>query len=381
VESPFKIAVYDKQMTRRGWIGDPVAVNFTPSHNRPGQVEITLPTDHIRLPDVMARGARIVTTYDGAETISGPVRGLSGQGPALQGTVTVIVEDDKRLLWRVLGWPSPAKPITQQGDENAYWKATGVAETVLKNAVRVNAVNRLGLPVTVATDQGRGTTIPGGVSLRFHPIADRVLTQVEQAGLGVSVVQAGPERQGTGLVLDVYEPKVWPRALTEAGGTLVDWSWNQSPPEATRVVAGGAGEGTARAFQLVTDTAREAEYADLIEVFRDARDAEDATTLIARAQETLTEGAPTSGLSVTLAETGVFRYGGPHGVRVGDTVTARIGPGTEITDVLRSATIAWTAQDGLTVTPTVGEITDDPDQEVADAIQALAKNQRGLAPR
>lgn len=381
MESPFKIAVYDKQMTRRGWIGDPIAVAFTPAHNRPGQVEITIPTDHIRLPDVMARGARIVTTYDGVETISGPIRGWSGKGPAQQGTVTLIVEDDLRLLWRVLGWASPAKPVTQQGDDNAYWRATGAAETVLKNVVRVNAVDRLGLPVRIASDLGRGAVISGGMSIRFHPIADRVLTQVEQAGLGVSVLQDGPARQGTGLVLDVYEPKVWPRALTEAGGTLVDWSWNQSPPEATRVVAGGAGEGIARTFQTAIDSARETEFGDLIEVFRDARDAEDAATLTARAQETLTEGAPTSGLSVTLAETGVFRYGGAHGVRVGDTVTARIGPGTEITDVLRSATIAWTADDGLTVVPTVGDVTDDPDQEVADAIQALARNQRGLAPR
>ncbi|MFF0942685.1 hypothetical protein ACFYE2_00445 [Kocuria sp. CPCC 205300] len=382
MESPFKIAVYDKHLTRRGWIGDPIAVSFTPAHNRPGQVEISIPTDHIRLPDVMAKGARIVTTYDGAETISGPVRGLSGKGPAQQGTVTVIVEDDLRLLWRVLGWAAPTRPVTQQGDdETAYWRATGVAETVLKNVVRANAVTRLGLPVRIATDLGRGVVIPGGVSLRFHPIADRVLTQVEQAGLGVSVVQDGSARQGTGLVLDVYEPKVYPRALTEAGGTLVDWSWNQSPPEATRVVAGGAGEGTARAFQTAVDAAREAEFGDLIEVFRDARDAETTAILTARAQETLTDGAPTSGLSVTLAETGVFRYGGAHGVRVGDTVTARIGAGTEITDVLRSATISWTADNGLTVVPTVGEITDDPDQEVADAIQALARNQRGLAPR
>lgn len=381
MDSPFRIAVYDKHLTRRGWIGDPVAVSFKPRHNGQGLVEITLASDHVRVPDLIAPGARVVTTYAGTETISGPVRGVAGQGPAAQGLITVTVHDDIRLLWRVLGWASPTKPVTQQGDDGAYWKATGPAETVLKAAVQANAVTRLGLPVTVAPDQGRGAVIPGGVSLRFHPLGDRILTQLEQAGLGVTVTQAGPANQGTGLLVDVYEPKVWPRPLTEAGGTLVDWSWNQAPPEATRVVAGGSGEGTARAFLTTTDTARETTWGDVIEVFRDARDAEDTATLTARAQETLTEGAPTSGLSVTLAETGVFRYGGPNGVRVGDTITVRVAHGVEITDILREATISWAADDGLTVTPTIGKHTDDPTQELANAVSALAVSARDRARR
>ncbi|MCC5781371.1 hypothetical protein CRM73_00110 [Kocuria sp. CCUG 69068] len=380
MKPPFRIAVYDKHLTRRGWIGDPISVHFTPVHNGQGQVQLTVASDHPRVPDLMTPGARLVVTYAGTETISGPVRGLSGEGPERAGQITVTVQDDIRLLWRVLGWAAPTRAVTAQGDDGAYWRATGAAETVLKAAVRVNAVDRLALPVRLAPDLGRGAVIPGGVSLRFHPLADRVLTQVEQAGLGVSVVQDGPAQQGTGVVLDVYQPKIYPRALTEAGGTLVDWKWNQDPPEATRVVAGGAGEGTARAFITATDTGRETEWGDVIEVFRDARDAETAATLAARAQETLTEGAPTSGLALTLAETGTFRYGGPHGVRVGDTVTIRLANGVELTDVLRQATITWD-QDGLAVVPSVGDRTDDPSAQLAKAIGRLAGTVRELARR
>lgn len=381
-EAPFKIAVYDKSMQRRGWIGDPEEVRFSPKFNGVGMVEITVSSNHVRVPDLMKAGARVVVTYAGTETISGPVRGRSGAGPALQSKMTFTIEDDIRLLWRVLGWAAPTRPVTNQGDdETAYWRATGRAETIVKNAVRANAVTRLGLPVRIAPDLGRGQNIPGGVSLRFHPIADRVLTPVEQAGLGVSVRQDGPDTKGTGLVMDVYEPRQFPRALSEAGGTIKDWKWNQSPPEATRVVAGGAGEGTAREFYTTANTARESDWGDMIEVFRDARDAETTATLVARAAETLSEGAPTSGLSLTLAETPIFRYGGAGGVRVGDTVTARLANGVEITDVLREATITWTADDGLNVTPVVGDITDDPTQEIADAVSRLASATRSQALR
>lgn len=379
--SPFKIAIYSKGQDRRGWIGDPTSVVFTPRHNAPGSVEVTVSSSHNRLPDVMAPGARAVVEYQGVrsgedpERISGPIRAIRGQGPAGVGLVTFTVEDDKRLLWRVLGWPVPANPINGQSTAE-YWRGTGPAETILKDAVRANAQSRLGMSVDVAPDLGRGATIPGGVSIRMHPLADRLFPAVEQAGLGVTVVQDGPEQQGTGFRVDVYEPRAYPRALTEAGGTVVDWSWNRDAPAVTRVVAGGQGEGTARTFRRSINADLEAEWGDVIEGFVDARDAEDDATIDARAATALQEGAPTAGLAVTLAETGTFRYGG-KGIRVGDTVTARVGVGTEITDLLREASIVWAADTGLSVTPVVGEITDDPDRAVAEAIAALARNQRG----
>ena len=208
-------------------------------------------------------------------------------------------------------------------------------------------------------------------SLRMHPLADRILTAVDAAGIGVSVVQSG-----SGLIVDCYEPAPRTRVLSEEGGQIVDWAWSTAAPSATRVVVGGQGEGTDREFVQVIDGDREAEWGESIEVFRDARDTEDNAVMAQRAAETLAEGAPATGLSITLAESRGMRYG-VH-VRVGDKVTTRIAPGAEVTDVLREARITWTVDAGVQVTPVVGERADDTSTILRRTISTLARGIRDL---
>jgi len=137
------------------------------------------------------------------------------------------------------------------------------------------------------------------------------------------------------------------------------------------VVVGGQGDGMARVFRSLADTVAEGTYNDIIEVFRDARDAETTTLLDARGQETLDEGRAKYGFSLTLAETSTFRYGGA-GVHVGDRVTVDLGFATR-TDILREATISWTAENGVEVTPLVGEIQDNPDRTLGNFLRSLRK--------
>lgn len=374
--SPFRVTVFDGGMNRLGWIGDPIAVTVTERHNQISTGEVTVRSDHQRMSDLIADGARLTVDYldESGEVLrrvlSGPVRSLRGQGPSSAGTVTVGVESDARLLSRVLGWPVPGAALGSQ--TSAYDVRSGAAETVLKGYVTANAVTRLGLPVTVATDQARGGTIK--TQARFHPLADVLLEAVEGAGLGVSVVQ---DDAAQSLVVDVYEPATYPRTLTEQSGVVVDWSWSVQGPTATRVIAGDQGEGAARSFTTTVHTARESMWSDVIEVFRDARDTDDATTLTQRRDDTLAEGAPKRGLRVELAESAGFRYG--QGIRVGDTVTVEVGPGVTVTDVLREAVLSWDAQDGLVVTPVVGERSDDPGATIAHAIYALGRAFRHVA--
>jgi len=370
--SAFEITVYDKAFARRGWVGNPQALRVTVRHNALGTATLTLASDHRRLTDLVAPGARVVITYDGQHLLSGPVRRLRGKGPGLSGTVEVDVEDDWRLLTRVLGWPVPGAALTAQ--TVAYDVRTGPAETVVKGLVTANAVTRLGLPVTVATDQARGGTI--STSHRMHPLIDRLLPALDGAGLGVTVKQSG-----AGFLVDCYVPRVYPRTLTEASGVVQDWSWSQAGPTATRVVLGAQGEAEARDFISSADMAREAEWEDVIEVFRDGRDSSDATVNANRLAEALTEGAPKSGLAVTLSETKTFRYGrtvAGGGVLVGDRVRVEVGPGVVVEDVLREATLSWTTGDGLEVTPVIGERTDDPDTALARSLTALARGVRDL---
>lgn len=373
MDAPFEITVWSGDMgTRHGWIGDPLSVKVTERHNAVSTGEVVVPASHRLISTLITPGTRLCVDYGARRVLSGPIRGVKGEGPSSSGDVTLAVEGDWRLFHRVLGWPVPGNAITNQNV--AYYTASGAAETVLKGIVTANAVTRLGLPVTVATNLARGSSIK--VTSRMHPLADRLFPAVEDAGLGVSVVQ--DDASGT-LLVDVYEPATYPRTLTEDGGTVLDWSWSLAGPGATRVIVGdGSGEGTSRVFASQVDSSRESAWVDRIEVFRDARDTTDTDTVNQRKAEALADGAPTSGLKVTLAETSVFKYGVPGGVAVGDVVSLEVGPGVVITDVLREAVLSWTAADGFSVEPVIGERADDPSTATARSIAALARAVKNL---
>ena len=369
--SPFVLTVYTRAFQRIGWIGAPLRVELVPRHLSTGYCKVTVPTDDLRVPYLMDSGARMTVDYLGELVMSGRVSAAEGDGPRREGTLTVTIDDDFRLLTRLLGWPNPSGAIDAQGAATAYHTVTGPAETVLKTVVNANK-GRSQPPITVAADAGRGGRVTA--TLRMHPIADRLLPLLETAGVGVTVRQSG-----AGLVVDCYTPTVRPQVISEDSGALVDWAWSSQAPSATRVVVGGQGEGTAREFLSVIDSDREAQWGESIEVFRDARDTEDAAVHAERGRETLTEGAATTGLTLTLAETPGFKYG--RSVRVGDTVTVQVAPGVTVTDTLREAQIVWDAQDGLHVTPIVGERSDDPSVTLRTTINRLARSIRDMRTR
>lgn len=373
MEPPFTITVYGKNQNTKGTVGDPLSVVATPRHNQQPTAALTVAADHPRFGDLLAPGARVQIKYHGEHLVGGMVRMREMAGPTKTATATFQVSDDWRLLTRMLGWPVPGAALTAQTSE--YDVRTGPAETVTKGLIAANAV-RLGIPLTVAPDYGRGATIT--VQSRFHPLADRLFPAVDQAGIGITV-----RRAGSSFLLDCYTPRVYPSVLTEASGVVQDWKWTHADPAAMRVVVGGKGEGTARVFTPVVDTARTAEYGDVIEVFKDATDTDTDTERVARGQEVLAETGPKYGLAVTLAETATFRYNpaGGAGVRVGDRVRLEVGPGVIVEDVLREATLAWSVDKGLTVTPVVGERTDDPNRTFARAVAALAKGFRDIRAR
>jgi hypothetical protein len=363
--SPFTIEVYDKNFVFQCFIGDPDSVVATPRHNQKSTAAITVSSSHHRLGDLTADGARCVLRYYGEFLMSGSLNLRSGQGPGVNGTVTVYLDGDFRVLDNVLAWVSPTSVISSQGGSEHYIIG-GNAESIVKDLVTKNAINRLGMPVLCANNQNRGAVIPGGIKARFQPLRDLLLPAVETAGLGITFSQSGPK-----IICDVYVPQTFPRLLSETGGMITDWKWSDSNPAATRVVTAGQGDGTARVFRALADTALEAQYGDIIEVFRDARDADNNTLLDARGRESLSDGAPKFGFALTLAETESFRYGGA-GVHVGDRVTVDLGFTTR-TDILREATISWTADEGVGVTPLVGELQDNPDRALGNFLRSLRK--------
>jgi hypothetical protein len=386
-KTPFKITLYDKTLKRIGWVGDYRSLTMTLSHNQVSNAWLTLDGDDPKVPALMAHGSRFAVDYEGERIFNGPAFARQGAGPSRSSYVTFNAQDNFRILGKMLAWPNPTQDIYHQGydDDDIALGDYDVqddvpAETALKHYVSANAT-RLGVPVTVATDLGRGDNVK--VKMRFHYLTDRLLPAVDLAGLGVTVKQTGPDNQGTGFEVDVYEPSTLARHITEASGILTDWNWSETGPDATRVIVGGQGEGIDRDFELITDTAQETDWGYFGEVFQDARDVElgDTDTLLARGAQALADGGPKNGLGLTFAETATFRYG--RSARVGDQVTVDVAPGVTISDVLRTVTFGHDTQAGLVITPGVGDApkANNNDMLVARAIAALARGLRELRIR
>ena len=357
---PYEILVYSGGFKFLGWVGRPLTVAVNPRHNLMPTASFSLDADHGRVQDLLAPGARVMIYHNGRLELSGPVR-LSTGTFEIASVLTFTVQGDFRVLHNWLAWPVPTAALNGQNVE--YRTITGPAETVVKTVARENAL-RLGAPLTVAPDRGRGAV--GTYTFRFHPLYDRLFPRIDQAGIGVDVKQSG-----NGLVLDCYEPRTYPHVLSPEAGTVIGGSYSLAAPTATRVVVGGQGEGVERQFKGFPDPARESQWSDIIEVMQDARDSSVGDVYAERAAETLAEGAPLAGLSLELSETPNFRYD-VEKLRVGDMVRARIG-GQVFTDTLREVKLTGGGGSGDLSSPVVGERTDDPTVALARQLRTLRR--------
>jgi hypothetical protein len=373
-EIPFEMTMYNKSFASQGWVGDPLRVEASIRHNQLSTLDFDMRSNSTKIAKLMEVGTRMVVKFEGQQIISGPVRSRGGSSED-GGKMSFRVEDDFRLLFRVLGWPVPAGTISTSTPgtlASEYNTRSGPAENVAKGFIRDNAVTRLGLPVTVEADGSRGSSIT--VAMRFHPLYDRLFPAFDNAGVGLRVAQSG-----SGLLVSVYVPTIHSQVLSAASGAVLDWDWVNKSPEATRVIVGGQGEGTARQFIRQTNATRESDWGDVIEVFRDARDSGSGSVYIERANETFQETAEMSGLKLTLAETPAFQFN--QSFHIGDQIPFQIGPGLVVTDTLREVKMLWTSENGFGVTPVVGEITDNPDIAFARALRRNAADIRNLRSR
>jgi len=365
-ELPFTIKVYDKDLNFKAFIGDPVSLVVTPRFNQTGTAALEVEIDHKAVPHLLADGARMVIELRGQFLMSGKIHRRRAEGPTIDGTLTVYLKDDFRLLHQIIGYPVPGAAITAQG-ASEYATYTGTAEAIAKAVISANIVSRLGMDVVVATNQNRGATINGGLKFRFHPLYEQLFPAIEQAGIGITFKQVGSSH----ILCDAFVPPVFTRPLDESSGVITSWSWSDEDPKATHVVAGGQGEGTARVFREARDSALEADHRDVWELFRDARDADTDAIVVTRAQEMLAEEGPRSGFAVHLSETEHFQYG-KDGLVVGAQVTINIGLVSR-TDILREVTLSYTRDEGLVTTPVVGDIQDSPDRTIANFLARMKK--------
>lgn len=378
---PIKLEAYDKTLAFKGEIASPDEVHLTPRWNQAGDCTFTVDADHPRVNDLVTEGARVVAQYrydddaDWCVRLSGIAEEITGEGEEPETKRTFAIRDDWTTAFNLLGWPNPAGTILQQGT-SAYYTSTGPAETVVTDVLSQNAA-RTGLDIDCPASQGRGDTIT--VKLRMHPLVDRLYPKVHDAGIGCRIVQSDGRRR-----LVITEQQTHVRELTEKSHVVQGKGFTSTLPLATRIVVGAGGQDVARVFREFIDADLESLIGEPRELFVDARDVSpDAVDLDAqcqdRADQAFAENAAKVALNAVLAETGAFKFG--RTFNVGDVISVRLAGVPLITDYVRECQIDWTADDGLMVTPVMGQWSDSTDSRLHAVVAAALKDLRDLKRR
>jgi len=441
---PGRIDVYRNNFEWVGTIGNPISITGSVVFNGLSVFNIELKADDPIIEDLVEPGARVTMIYKDADLFSGVVTAIDGSILA-NGSVNVTLESDWRILANTLAYIRPANQVeataisfknnanaaaeaqawlpggaltqgtsgTVIGQYGYYsWDASvSYAETAIKRIITENAVTRLGRPVTVATDLGRGPnlrTLGMLPMLRNETLETACIEMLNVDGIGLKVQQA--PRSST-ITVDVWEPGTWDMPLTAESGVIASGNWSFKGPTMTRAFIGGPGDLAARYFKNFTDTTGlEALYGDIIEGFRDATSgtnlnwpegvtddndkvakyyllrsdvsADDKAAFssgIAQvAQQGLLEGVPTYGISAELSETPSFYFGGEDGIQLGDTVTIKTVTGDLFTEKITQADFEF--GNGLfKVTPHLGLVQSDPNVQLAQTIANLARGQRRIS--
>jgi hypothetical protein len=343
----FKAHLYDKDRVWECPVGAFESIEGTLRYDNISDLEITVKSTHKRLGLMLTPGTRLGLFLRDEWCMGGPIRSHQGEGPGKSTSYTFGVEDNYRVLRNFLVYPVPTQPVTNQVGATNY-TVSGDMETVFKDVVSKNLI-RGPEPIIIATNQHRGGTVNS--SARMATVYNELFPLLESKGLGAQVLQTP-----AGLIIDVYEPGVYPNKLTEASRVIRKWKYKLEAPDATRVVVGGDGQGAARNFIERSDTAAEALWGDRIEVFRDARDVTTLATMQERGDETLFDARGSVSITCELAETDSFRLGGVDGLKVGQIVTAEIGDGAvTVTDILRQIDFSYNADDGLKLKAEIGQ--------------------------
>ena len=462
--NPFTCDVSDKNLDWVGRITDPVSISGSVRFNGMGNFEFRLKATDPMLEDILAPGARVSMAYRGAPLMSGMVR--LRQGSLIPGGDVIFqLQDDWRMLANTIAMVRPEGAISMSinpgetypdftidpraqanfvGDSNIAYDGTvngqygffkwpngstafngldvTTSEGAIKHLIELNLLDRLGRPVTIATNQQRGGSIKRDGKLpniRMAKVLEGVEPILAYSGLGLRLVQEG--RSST-VGVEVYEPTTWGATITVASGVITAGDWSLTPPTATRSIIGGPGEGAARAFwdgravlpgddiwyPRPATSALENEYGDIIEVFKDATSIKlnwpstladqyrvakyysSSTAVVPDdrlaflyalhdvALKGLADGVATSGVTATLSETPTFSFGGTDGIQLGDTLTVENEGGLVFSERVTEAKFSLTKK-SFKVEPILGTKTDDPNRSLAESIASVAATQRRLS--
>jgi hypothetical protein len=432
VSPKLEVTFYDRQFGFLQDAADMVEAEVTRKANAADSGTITLKAPDPANVDLQASDCRYVATYGGRFHSSGRVIRPSFElMPNQPVTYTLVGDwsllDDTRAFVRPGGTVRPASLSalgqayqrypgdgrTVAGQSGRYLWADDVrtSETAIKRLIAENARDRLGRPVTIAPDKGRGgeARAEGRLrdDIRNESLSEAIASLLAWSGLVLRVWQ---ELDGGTITVDVVEPAEYGQELDAVTGTLNGGTGEVGYPESTRVLVMGPGEEAARAFELVIDDAAEDEFGYIIETVHDATspdfewpegfpddekipsqlhnrpDVPQATKdalrsyMIREGSDKLAELAAKGSLTTEIADQESFYYGrDDNGYEVGDWVEI-LSHGIPFRDQITACTIKAAENGETTATPTLGsEPAAGEDAEVAaiyDNLNRLAQRDR-----
>lgn len=265
-----------------------------------GTWKLELPLTHHAAEALSSPGSGIVVTGPtGDAMFSGPMTAVEEAYSPEDITGTLVVEgesDDTHIADR-LCWPDPlnsnvnAKTIARDS-------ITAPVETVMHYYVNRNlgpgaVPSRMNSYVQMGEDFARGDSITK--KARHTPLIELLTEVAKVAGLGFRLI----DRAGS-LVFETYEPMDLSSDVRLRRGSPGGISGMRSvttAPDATRIIVGGGGQGTAREFLNASSdasVAAEEQWGRRREVFVDQRQTSVAAELQEAANEVLVEGGYTT---------------------------------------------------------------------------------------
>ncbi|WP_323374162.1 siphovirus ReqiPepy6 Gp37-like family protein [Plantactinospora alkalitolerans] len=348
-------------------VGDPIvcwmSVDCTARFNAVGSGVLTVPA-YPWIREQIQASHRVVVIRDRRIFLAGPIEQTTveqsddGENSGI-GTLTVDFADDLAWVAARITFPNPAQePDDWLVDD---WTATSVnAEQILHNLVNLNAgpgalAARRVPALTLGDLQGIGNTIT--MTTRLEPLVE-VLRRVASNGGGLGF---RTRQVGNTIEFQTYQPQDLSGEVRFGFGlgNLRHLAYERSAPTATTVLVGGQGEGTARFVTSRTNTIGETVWGRTEKLV--ARSGDDAIGELEQAgDEALVEEAETVRLQSSAWDTDTQRY--PDDYDLGARVSIQVGPGEEVSDLVRLVHLQAWATAGELVSAMVGsqEASNDP---------------------
>jgi hypothetical protein len=364
---PYRIFIRDAGMIQRGEMSRLSSLKLIPRFNDVGAFEVVIPFADPKAPLLVKGGWLEFTSNDNA-IMAGQIRGykLTQDDSNPGGTLTVYGPSAEQVLADRLAYQVPGSAATSQGADD-YDNRNAAGETVIKGYVNANAgpgalAARRTTNFVIATDTGLGTTVKG--SARMTNLLELCAELATASGLGFRVVFNAVGQ----LEFRVFVPtdKSGSAKFGTSLGNLVSFESTQEAAKTNCAIIGGGGDGTARTFREINDTAAQTLWSNRSETFIDRRDSTDTVELDQAGTEEIVNNGPVNGLSIKTADTPNLQFYRDY--FLGDKVSI---PQAGITDVLREVEINWSAADGPSTESTVGTAATTGTLKMLDQLAAL----------